>query len=133
MSLSLSQAAAIVEVALRKGRETNCAPLAVAVLDAGGHLKCFAREDGAGIAVSQRQGMHRRAELQRARRRFEPLRVHGSDQGGPRAVVKLQAIVIVPPRIFPQHAQAGHIEIRQLRQLRCELFGQRAGEVAALG
>ena len=43
----------IVEVALRKGRETGCAPLAVAVLDAGGHLKCFAREDGAGIIRPQ--------------------------------------------------------------------------------
>ena len=53
MSLTLSQAAVIVEVALRKGRETSCAPLAVAVLDAGGHLKCFAREDGAGIVRPQ--------------------------------------------------------------------------------
>src|SRR5262249_59344645 len=47
--LTLEQAGAIVAAALRKGRETNCAPLAVAVLDEGGHLKAFAREDGAGI------------------------------------------------------------------------------------
>ena len=53
MSLTLPQAAMIVEVSLRKGRETGCAPLAVAVLDAGGHLKCFAREDGAGIIRPQ--------------------------------------------------------------------------------
>ena len=53
MSLTLKQATTIVEVALRTGRETSCAPLAVAVLDAGGHLKAFAREDGAGIIRPQ--------------------------------------------------------------------------------
>ena len=53
MSLTLQQATTIVETALRTGRETNCAPLAVAVLDAGGHLKAFAREDGAGIVRPQ--------------------------------------------------------------------------------
>jgi uncharacterized protein GlcG (DUF336 family) len=53
MSLVLKQATTIVETALRKGRETGCAPLAVAVLDAGGHLKAFAREDGAGIVRPQ--------------------------------------------------------------------------------
>jgi uncharacterized protein GlcG (DUF336 family) len=42
-----------VEAALKKGRETGCAPLAVAVLDDGGHLKAFAREDGAGIVRPQ--------------------------------------------------------------------------------
>jgi uncharacterized protein GlcG (DUF336 family) len=51
--LSLQQATTIVEAALRKARETGCAPLAVAVLDAGGHLKAFAREDGAGIIRPQ--------------------------------------------------------------------------------
>jgi uncharacterized protein GlcG (DUF336 family) len=53
MSLTLRQATTIVEVSLRTGRETGCAPLAVAVLDAGGHLKAFAREDGAGIVRPQ--------------------------------------------------------------------------------
>ena len=53
MNLTLQQATTIVEAALRTGRETNCAPLAVAVLDAGGHLKAFAREDGAGIVRPQ--------------------------------------------------------------------------------
>ena len=51
--ISLQQASTIVEAALRKARETGCAPLAVAVLDAGGHLKAFAREDGAGIIRPQ--------------------------------------------------------------------------------
>jgi uncharacterized protein GlcG (DUF336 family) len=53
MSLTLQQATTIVEAALRAGRQTGCAPLAVAVLDAGGHLKAFAREDGAGIVRPQ--------------------------------------------------------------------------------
>jgi uncharacterized protein GlcG (DUF336 family) len=53
MSLTLQQATTIVQAALAKGRETACAPLAVAVLDAGGHLKAFAREDGAGIVRPQ--------------------------------------------------------------------------------
>ena len=51
--ITLRQATTIVETALQKGRETGCAPLAVAVLDAGGHLKAFAREDGAGILRPQ--------------------------------------------------------------------------------
>ena len=49
MSLTLAQASTIVDVALKKGRETNCAPLTVAVLDAGGHLVAFKREDRSGI------------------------------------------------------------------------------------
>ena len=49
MSVTLAQASSIVDVALNKGRETNCAPLTVAVLDAGGHLVAFKREDRSGI------------------------------------------------------------------------------------
>ncbi len=48
-SVNLAQASTIVEIALKKGRETNCAPLTVAVLDAGGHLVAFKREDRSGI------------------------------------------------------------------------------------
>jgi uncharacterized protein GlcG (DUF336 family) len=51
--LTLTQATKIIETALARGRETGCAPLAVAVLDDGGHLKAFAREDGAGILRPQ--------------------------------------------------------------------------------
>lgn len=47
--LTLAQAATIVDGALKKGRETNSAPLSVAVLDAGGHLVAFKREDRSGI------------------------------------------------------------------------------------
>ncbi len=48
-SVTLAQASAIVDAALKKGRDTSCAPLTVAVLDAGGHLVCFKREDRSGI------------------------------------------------------------------------------------
>ena len=47
--LTLSQASTIVDVALKQAREANFAPLSVAVLDAGGHLVAFKREDKSGI------------------------------------------------------------------------------------
>jgi uncharacterized protein GlcG (DUF336 family) len=49
LGLTLDQASTIVDMALKKGRETKCAPLTVAVLDAGGHLVAFKREDRSGI------------------------------------------------------------------------------------
>jgi uncharacterized protein GlcG (DUF336 family) len=49
MPLTLAQASIIVDTALKKGRETGCAPLTVSVLDAGGHLVAFKREDRSGI------------------------------------------------------------------------------------
>jgi uncharacterized protein GlcG (DUF336 family) len=47
--VTLAQASTIVDVALKTGRDTKCAPLSVAVLDAGGHLVAFKREDKSGI------------------------------------------------------------------------------------
>lgn len=47
--LTLAQASSIVETALAEARAGGMAPLAVAVLDAGGHLVAFKREDRAGI------------------------------------------------------------------------------------
>jgi uncharacterized protein GlcG (DUF336 family) len=49
-TLKLEQANRIINTALAEGRRRNFAPLAVAVLDAGGHLIAFQREDGAGFA-----------------------------------------------------------------------------------
>jgi uncharacterized protein GlcG (DUF336 family) len=49
MSVTLAQASTIVDVALKKARDTNLAPLTVAVLDAGGHLVAYKREDKSGI------------------------------------------------------------------------------------
>ena len=49
MPITLAQASVIVDEALNKGRALDCAPLAVAVTDAGGHLVAFKREDRAGI------------------------------------------------------------------------------------
>ena len=49
MSVTLAQASTVVDVALKKAREANLAPLTIAVLDAGGHLVAFKREDKSGI------------------------------------------------------------------------------------
>ncbi|KIC39537.1 GlcG/HbpS family heme-binding protein [Leisingera sp. ANG-M7] len=45
--ISLEQARTIIRVALDKGHELNLKPLSVVVLDAGGHVQAFEREDGA--------------------------------------------------------------------------------------
>jgi uncharacterized protein GlcG (DUF336 family) len=47
--LKLAQALTIIDSALAEARKRNFAPLAVAVLDTGGHLIAFKREDGAGF------------------------------------------------------------------------------------
>jgi uncharacterized protein GlcG (DUF336 family) len=47
MTITLEQAQTMITVARDKGREMGLKPLSVAVLDAGGHLLAFAREDGA--------------------------------------------------------------------------------------
>jgi uncharacterized protein GlcG (DUF336 family) len=49
MSVTLAQASTIVDVALKKARDSNLAPLTVAVLDSGAHLVAFKREDKSGI------------------------------------------------------------------------------------
>ncbi len=48
-TLKLKQAGTIIDAALAEGRKMGLAPLAVAVLDAGGHLIAFKREDAAGF------------------------------------------------------------------------------------
>jgi uncharacterized protein GlcG (DUF336 family) len=48
----LAQASAIIDVALATARERNLTSITVAVLDAGGHLIAFKREDGSGFARS---------------------------------------------------------------------------------
>lgn len=48
-TLQLTQANTIAAAALAEARRLQLAPLAVAVLDAGGHLVAYQREDGAGI------------------------------------------------------------------------------------
>ena len=46
MTITLAQATAIIAAALKKGRDLKLKPISVAVLDAGGHLVAFQREDG---------------------------------------------------------------------------------------
>ena len=50
ISLLLADANLIVAAALVEARDRGFAPIVVAVLDAGGHLVAYQREDGAGIA-----------------------------------------------------------------------------------
>ena len=45
--ITLDQAKVMIDVARQKGREMGLKPLSVVVLDAGGHLLAFEREDGA--------------------------------------------------------------------------------------
>ena len=51
--IELDQAATIVAAAFDKGGELNLKPLSVAVLDAGGHLIAFQRQDGASMLRPQ--------------------------------------------------------------------------------
>lgn len=48
--LTLTQASAIINASLAKGRALSLQPLTVVVLDAGGHAIALKREDGSGIA-----------------------------------------------------------------------------------
>ena len=78
-TITLRKARTIIAKALATGREAGMQPLAVCVLDAGGHLKAFEREDGASngrfdIARGKASGalemglgsrsLHKRAENQ---------------------------------------------------------------------
>lgn len=59
--MTLDQASAIVAAAFAAGAETGLKPLSVAVLDPGGHLIAFQRQDGAStlrpqIAVAKAAG-----------------------------------------------------------------------------
>ena len=47
MEVTQRKAKTIIRKALEKGRELDLKPLSVVVLDAGGHVKAFEREDGA--------------------------------------------------------------------------------------
>jgi uncharacterized protein GlcG (DUF336 family) len=49
MALTLSQASAAVDAALKTARELKQMPQTIVVLDAGGHVVCAKREDEAGI------------------------------------------------------------------------------------
>ena len=47
MTLTLDDARTIIAAARAAGRERSMQPLSIAVLDSGGHLLAFEREDGA--------------------------------------------------------------------------------------
>jgi uncharacterized protein GlcG (DUF336 family) len=59
--ITLRKARTIIKTVLAKGREMDLKPLSVVILDAGGHVKSFEREDGAapgrfGIAHGKAYG-----------------------------------------------------------------------------
>lgn len=74
--ISLNKARSIIRKTLAKGRELELNPLSVVVLDAGGHVKAFEREDGASpgrFAIAQGKaygavmlGMAGTAQMKRA-------------------------------------------------------------------
>ncbi|SLN19536.1 GlcG/HbpS family heme-binding protein [Pseudooctadecabacter jejudonensis] len=74
--ISMNKARVMIRKALQKGRELELKPLSVVVLDAGGHVKAFEREDGAApgrFAIAQGKaygavmlGMAGTAQMQRA-------------------------------------------------------------------
>lgn len=74
--LSLTRARTIIRKALTKGRAESFKPLSVVVLDTGGHVKAFEREDGAApgrFAIAHGKaygaimlGMAGRAQMARA-------------------------------------------------------------------
>ena len=47
--ITLAQASTIIDVALKKGHELKLKPLVVCVLDSGGHLVAYKREDKSAI------------------------------------------------------------------------------------
>ena len=76
MGISLRKARTIIRKTLEKGREMELKPLSVVVLDAGGHVIAFEREDGAApgrFAIAHGKaygsvmlGMAGTAQMQRA-------------------------------------------------------------------
>lgn len=76
MAITLRKARTIVRKTLEKGREMELKPLSVVVLDAGGHVIAFEREDGASpgrFAIAHGKaygsvmlGMAGRAQMARA-------------------------------------------------------------------
>ena len=74
--ISMNKARTIIRKALAKGREMELKPLSVVVLDSGGHVKAFEREDGAApgrFAIAQGKaygavmlGMAGKAQMARA-------------------------------------------------------------------
>jgi uncharacterized protein GlcG (DUF336 family) len=51
--ISLRRARTIIRKALEKGREAEMKPLSVIVVDTGGHIQAFEREDGASVGRFQ--------------------------------------------------------------------------------
>jgi len=74
--ISINKARTMIRKAIQKGRELKVKPLSIVVLDSGGHVKAFEREDGAApgrFAIAQAKaygsimlGMAGTAQMERA-------------------------------------------------------------------
>ena len=71
-AITTEEARAIIDGALAKGAALNLQPLAVTVLDAGGHMKAFLRQDGAS---------NQRFEISRGKAARAKCILHGSAFG----------------------------------------------------
>ncbi|MFT5785847.1 MAG: hypothetical protein ACI9KK_001198 [Ascidiaceihabitans sp.] len=90
--ISLRKARTIVRKAIEKGRELDLKPMSVVVLDAGGHVQAFEREDGAApgrFAIAQGKaygsvmfGMAGTAQMARAEAQAYFIAAAGSAFGG---------------------------------------------------
>ncbi|KNG93982.1 GlcG/HbpS family heme-binding protein [Pseudaestuariivita atlantica] len=90
--ISLRRARSIIRKTLEAGRERDLKPLSVVVLDTGGHVKAFEREDGAApgrFAIAEGKaygavmlGMSGTAQMQRAEAQaYFMAAVNGAYQG----------------------------------------------------
>lgn len=101
--ITLRKARTIIKTVLTKGREMDLKPLSVVILDAGGHVKSFEREDGAapgrfGIAHGKAYGavmlgMAGRAQMARAEQQAYFMAAVNGVYGG--AVVPVPGGVLV--------------------------------------
>lgn len=101
--LTLEEARAIIAAARAKGRELDLKPLSVAVLDAGGHVMAFEKEDGSsnmrfGVAHGKAYGalgvgLGSRAVFERAKQ--QPFFVQALNGIANGAVVPVPGAVLI--------------------------------------
>ena len=106
MTISLRKARTIIRKVLERGKELELKPLSVVVLDAGGHVQAFEREDGAspgrfGIAHGKAYGsimlgIAGRAQMARADQQAYFMAAMNGVYGG--AVVPVPGGVLVRDR-----------------------------------
>jgi len=109
MDLTLDLSRKIIQETLAEGRKLNLKPLSVVVLDSGGHVKAFEREDGASpgrftIAYGKAYGavmlgMTGTAQMARAEQQHYFMTAANGAFGG--------HVIPVPGGIFAKNADGG--------------------------